>query len=170
MTDSLLTRQTGALSDERVLRAIELIWKEAAILDVKDYVAWEEMFTDGAYYVVPIDPDTEDFAGSLNMIYDDKRMRRLRVERMMQGYAPSAVAAARTARVVSTFVVKYVTDDEVVIRSTQVLTAFKRNAYQILGAELTHTIALSDNGDRIAEKVARLINSEDAVRAAGFLI
>lgn len=170
MTNSLMTQKTTSLSDERVLRAIELIWKEAAILDAKDYPAWEDLFTDEAYYVVPIDPDTEDFASSLNMIYDDKQMRRLRVERMMQGYAPSAVAAARTARVVSTFVVKSVSDDEVVIRSTQVLTAFKRDAYQTLGAELTHTIALSDDGDRIAQKVARLINSEDAVSAAGFLI
>lgn len=170
MTNSELNERASTLSDERVVRAIELIWREAALLDAKDYPGWEELFTDESHYVVPIDPETEDFESSLNMIYDDKRMRRLRVERMMQGYAPSAVAAARTARVVSTFVVKSIDDDQVVIRSTQVLTAFKRNATQTLGAELTHTIALSESGDRIAQKVARLINSEDAVSAAGFLI
>lgn len=170
MTNSELNERASTLSDERVVRAIELIWREAALLDAKDYPGWEELFTDESHYVVPIDPETEDFESSLNMIYDDKRMRRLRVERMMQGYAPSAVAAARTARVVSTFVVKSIDNDQVVIRSTQVLTAFKRNATQTLGAELTHTIALSESGDRIAQKVARLINSEDAVSAAGFLI
>lgn len=170
MTNSELNERASTLSDERVVRAIELIWREAALLDAKDYPGWEELFTDESHYVVPIDPETEDFESSLNMIYDDKRMRRLRVERMMQGYAPSAVAAARTARVVSTFVVKSIDDDQVVIRSTQVLTAFKRNVTQTLGAELTHTIALSESGDRIAQKVARLINSEDAVSAAGFLI
>lgn len=170
MTNSLLTQQNSTLSDARVLRAIELIWKEAALLDAKDYPGWEELFTDDAHYIVPIDPDTEDYSSSLNMIYDDKRMRRLRVERMMQGYAPSAIAAARTARAVSTFVVKSVSDEEVVIRSTQVLTSFKRNTHQMLGAELIHTIHLADDGDRIAQKVARLVNSEDAVNAAGFLI
>lgn len=170
MTNSELNERASTLSDERVVRAIELIWREAALLDAKDYPGWEELFTDESHYVVPIDPETEDFESSLNMIYDDKRMRRLRVERMMQGYAPSAVAAARTARVVSTFVVKSIDNDQVVIRSTQVLTAFKRNVTQTLGAELTHTIALSESGDRIAQKVARLINSEDAVSAAGFLI
>lgn len=170
MTNSELNERASTLSDERVVRAIELIWREAALLDAKDYPGWEELFTDESHYVVPIDPETEDFESSLNMIYDDKRMRRLRVERMMQGYAPSAVAAARTARVVSTFVVKSIDNDQVVIRSTQVLTAFKRNDTQTLGAELTHTIALSESGDRIAQKVARLINSEDAVSAAGFLI
>src|SRR5690625_3718865 len=75
-------------SDPRVLRAIELVWHEAALLDEKNYPAWEELFTDDGYYVIPIDPDTTDFGESLNMIYDDKRMRSMRVERMMQGYSP----------------------------------------------------------------------------------
>lgn len=157
-------------NDPRVLRAIELVWREATLLDDKHYPAWEELFTDEALYIVPIDPETEDFASSLNMIYDDKRMRSMRVERMMQGYAPSAVAAARTARVVSRFVVESVSDESVTVRSAQLLSAFKRNDFQTIGADLTHTIALSDDGDRIAQKVARLLNSEDAVNAAGFLI
>lgn len=158
--------------DPRVLRAIELVWREAALLDAKDYPTWEDLFTDEGIYVVPIDPETTDYASSLNMIFDDKRMRRMRVERMIQGYAPSAVAAARTARVVSTFVVKEVTDTSVTLRSTQILSAFKRQEFQTIGAELTHTIALGDDaaGDQIHEKVVRLINSEYAVNAAGFLI
>lgn len=157
-------------NDPRVLRAIELVWQEATLLDDKDYPSWEELFTEEAIYVVPIDPETEDFSSSLNMVYDDKRMRHMRVERMMQGYAPSAVAAARTVRVISRFVVESVSDDSVTLRSAQILSAFKRNNFQTIGADLTHTIALHDDGDRIAQKVARLINSEDAVNAAGFLI
>lgn len=157
-------------NDSRVLRAIELVWKEANFLDSKDYTAWEELFTDEAYYVIPIDPDATDFAASLNMVYDDKRLRHLRVERMMQGYAPSAVAAARTVRVVSRFTVEEVRDTKVILRSAQILSAFKRSEFQTIGADLTHTIALSDEGDRIAEKVARMLNSEDSVNAAGFLI
>ncbi|MGW0035470.1 aromatic-ring-hydroxylating dioxygenase subunit beta [Gordonia sp. NPDC003376] len=157
-------------TDTRVQRAIALIWREAEVLDAKDYPAWEEMYTDDAMYVIPIDPDTDDFAASLNMVYDDKRMRHLRVERMMQGYAPSAVAAARTVRVVSRFTVSEVSDTSVTIRSAQILNAFKRNAFSTIGAEMTHTIALSDDGDKISLKVARLIDSEDAVSASGFLL
>ena len=50
---------------------------------------------------MPIDPETEDFAGTLNMVYDDARMRRMRVNRMTEGYAIAAVDAARTVRTVS---------------------------------------------------------------------
>jgi 3-phenylpropionate/cinnamic acid dioxygenase small subunit len=165
MTDVL------GFSDARVLRAIALIWREAALLDAKDYLQWESMYTDDARYVVPIDPDTEDFESSLNMVYDDKRMRRLRVERMLQGYSPSAVAAARTVRVVSRFTVESVDDDIVTLKSAQILSAFKRDKFSTIGAELTHQVSLEDDGvDKIALKVARLIDSEDAVGAFGFLL
>ncbi|WP_439032414.1 aromatic-ring-hydroxylating dioxygenase subunit beta [Gordonia terrae] len=157
-------------NDPRVLRAIALVWKEAELLDAKDYPAWEALYTDDAHYVIPIDPDTEDFDSSLNMVYDDQRMRRLRVERMMQGYAPSAVAAARTVRIVSRFTVSDVSDDTVILRSAQILNAFKRDTFSTIGAELTHTISLDDDGDRISLKVARLIDSEDAVSASGYLL
>ncbi|MCK8613711.1 aromatic-ring-hydroxylating dioxygenase subunit beta [Gordonia sp. C13] len=158
-------------NDPRVLRAIALVWKEAELLDAKDYPAWEALYTDDAHYVIPIDPDTDDFDSSLNMVYDDKRMRRLRVERMMQGYAPSAVAAARTVRVISRFTVSDVNDDTVILRSAQILNAFKRDTFSTIGAELTHTIELGPDGtDRISLKVARLIDSEDAVSASGYLV
>ena len=165
--------ETILFSDERVQRAIQLIWHEAALLDRKDYPAWEELYTDDAHYIIPIDPDTEDFEGSLNMVFDDKRMRRLRVERMIQGYAPSAVAAAITARIVSRFEVVELSDTEVTIRSAQIVTAHKRHQTDTVGADLLHRIRLGEGEgepDRIAQKVARLINSEDAVKASGYLI
>ncbi|WP_455901776.1 aromatic-ring-hydroxylating dioxygenase subunit beta [Rhodococcus gordoniae] len=160
-----------SLTDPRVLRAIELVWKEAEALDAKDYKSWEQMYTDDGIYVIPIDPDTEDFASSLNMVYDDARMRRLRVRRMLQGYSPSAVAAARTVRVISRFTVQERTDTSVTLRSAQIVNAFKRNEFMTLGADLTHTIVFDDEGDdRIALKVIRLIDSEDAVSASGYLL
>lgn len=161
---------TPRLADPRVLRAIELVWEEARLLDAKDYAAWEAMYADGARYVIPIDPETEDFEASLNMVYDDSRMRHLRVERLLQGYSPSAVAAARTVRVVSRFTVDDVSDTQVTLRSAQILSAFKRGSFITLGAELTHRIILDEAGDRIGLKVIRLNDSEDAVSASGYLL
>ncbi|GAA3799499.1 MULTISPECIES: aromatic-ring-hydroxylating dioxygenase subunit beta [Amycolatopsis] len=166
MTDTI----TVPLTDVRVARAVELVWREAELLDRKDYLVWQELYTDDARYVVPIDPDTEDFAGTLNMIYDDARMRAMRVTRMTEGYAIAAVDAARTVRTVSRFVPETVTDTEVVLRSAQVLIAYKRGRHDIWAADVRHRVRLSSSGDRIAEKVVRLVDSEDAVPAAGFLL
>ncbi|MEU0470171.1 aromatic-ring-hydroxylating dioxygenase subunit beta [Amycolatopsis sp. NPDC006131] len=166
MTDTI----TVPLTDVRVARAVELVWREAELLDRKDYLVWQELYTDDARYVVPIDPDTEDFAGTLNMIYDDARMRAMRVTRMTEGYAIAAVDAARTVRTVSRFVPETVTDAEVVLRSAQLLIAYKRGRHDIWAADVRHRVRLSSSGDRIAEKVVRLVDSEDAVPAAGFLL
>ncbi|WP_420099218.1 aromatic-ring-hydroxylating dioxygenase subunit beta [Corynebacterium sp.] len=174
MSDTVARPVTPFLSDTRVQRAIELIWYEAALLDRKDYPAWERQFSDDGYYIVPVDPETEDFENSLNMIYDDARMRHLRVERLIQGFSPSAVAAATTVRTVSRFEVVELSEREVVIRSAQIITAHKRNETRNLGADLTHRIRLTAEGDSgndlIVQKVARLIDSQDAIGAAGFLI
>lgn len=173
-TDTVVRPVSPFLADVRVQRAIELVWHEAALLDRKDYPTWEKLFSDDGYYIVPVDPETEDFENSLNMIYDDARLRHLRVERLIQGFSPSAVAAATTVRTISRFEVLEVSDSDVVIRSAQIITAHKRNETRNLGAELTHRIRLASDGDSgtdlIVQKVARLIDSQDAIGAAGFLI
>ncbi|TVT45975.1 hypothetical protein FNH05_20250 [Amycolatopsis rhizosphaerae] len=173
MTSTADTTSDISVADPRVVRAIELVWREAELLDRKDYVAWKELYPADGFYVVPIDPETEDFAGTLNMIYDDARMRDMRVTRMVEGYAIAAVDAARTVRTVSRFVPESVTDEEVVLRSAQILIAFKRGRHDIWAADLRHRIRLSAEGpksDRIAEKVVRLVDSQEAVPAAGFLL
>ncbi|MGC7098176.1 aromatic-ring-hydroxylating dioxygenase subunit beta [Amycolatopsis lurida] len=157
-------------TDPRVSRAIDLIWREAALLDRGEYSAWNALYAEDGFYVIPIDPDTDDFAGTLNMVYDDARMRQMRVNRMTEGYAIAAVDAARTVRTVSGFVPESVSDEDIVLRSAQVLIAYKRGSHDIWAADVTHRVRLSPDGDRIVLKVVRLVNSEDTVSAAGFLL
>ncbi|MYS85805.1 aromatic-ring-hydroxylating dioxygenase subunit beta [Embleya scabrispora] len=161
------------MTDPRVTRAVELVWREAELLDRKDYVTWNELFTDDGLYVIPVDPTGDDFADTLNMVYDDARMRRMRVTRMTEGYAIAAVDAARTVRTVSRFVPQSASDEEVVLRSAQILIAYKRGNHDIWAGEVLHRIRLSPEGpggDRITRKVVRLVDSEEAVPAAGFLL
>ncbi|MFF1613033.1 aromatic-ring-hydroxylating dioxygenase subunit beta [Amycolatopsis sp. NPDC058278] len=164
------TAVTPVSADPRVQRAIELIWREAELLDRKEYEAWNGLYTEDGFYVIPVDPDTEDFAGTLNMVYDDARMRRMRVTRMTEGYAIAAVDAARTVRTVSRFVAESVSDTDVVVRSAQVLVAYKRGHHDIWAGDLVHRIRLSGEGDRIVQKVIRLVDCDEVVPAAGFLL
>ncbi len=160
----------GRLSEPLVGRAIELIWREAQLLDDKDYEAWQTLYTEDGKYVIPVDPDTEDFESSLNMVYDDARMRHMRVTRLVQGYSMSAVAAARTSRTISRFTVEEITENTVTLRSAQVLVGFKRDKFQMLGADLTHRIRFTGDDARIELKLIRLVNSDAAVNASGFLL
>ncbi|MFC8661984.1 aromatic-ring-hydroxylating dioxygenase subunit beta [Streptomyces sp. NPDC057199] len=158
------------LGDARIAAAIQLVWREAHLLDRKQYEEWDRLWAPDGRYVIPIDPDAEDHASSLNMVYDDDRMRRMRIERLTAGYSISAAAAARTVRTLSRFVLQHRDGETVELSSAQVLVGYRREETFVLGADVTHRIRLDGPEPLIQEKVVRLINSEDAVNAFGFLL
>ncbi|WP_329316444.1 aromatic-ring-hydroxylating dioxygenase subunit beta [Streptomyces sp. NBC_01262] len=172
----MLTEQTAPdlgvldLTDSRISAAVALVWREARLLDGKRYEEWDRLWAPDGRYVIPIDPETEDFEASLNMVYDNDRMRRMRIERLVSGYSISAVAAARTVRTVAGFVVVRSEEEAVELNSAQVLVGHKRGETFVLGADLTHRIVFEGGEPRIARKVIRLIDSQEAVRATGFLL
>lgn len=165
MSNDTLNGFSGPLA-----QAIEFIWREAELLDRKDYARWSQIWTEDGIYVVPIDAEDDDFAAHLNYAYDDARMRELRIERLTSGYSPSAVDAAKTVRTVSRFSVVELAGDRVEVNSAQVLYAYKRGVATPFIADLNHRIRFVDGQPRLERKVIRLINSLDALNALGFLL
>jgi 3-phenylpropionate/cinnamic acid dioxygenase small subunit len=151
-------------------RAITFIWQEAELLDRKKYAAWGELWSDDGYYIVPIDPDTTDYASQLNYAYDDARMRQLRIERFTSGYSMSAVESATTVRTVSRFTLTQSEGDEIEVESAQLLAAYKRGVTTLFAGNLTHRIRMSAEGPKLVQKVVRLVNSQDALNALGYLL
>ncbi|EJN00319.1 aromatic-ring-hydroxylating dioxygenase subunit beta [Herbaspirillum sp. YR522] len=155
---------------ESMAKAIAFIWKEAELLDRKDYAAWQDLWTDDGYYVVPIDPETTDFAATLNYAYDNAHMRKIRIERLTSGFAMSAVDAATTVRTVSRFVPVHLSAELVEITSAQVLVGYKRQQHTLFVGNVTHRIRFTAQGPKIEQKVIRLVNSMDSLNALGFLL
>ncbi|MEU3855266.1 aromatic-ring-hydroxylating dioxygenase subunit beta [Streptomyces sp. NPDC029554] len=162
----------STLTDSRILQAVELIWREADLLDRKDYHAWNDLYADDGIYVIPVETSTDDFDDHLNMVYDDARMRAMRVQRLTEGYAISAVDSAKTIRTVSRFVPLEVTDTSVSIRAGQVVVAYKRGNHDLWAGDVEYVIRFGATpaDDKIVRKVVRLVNAEDVVLAAGFLL
>ena len=162
---------TNALLMQPVFaEAVQFIWREAEILDRKDYRAWLDLWSPNGFYVVPIDPLATVFADTLNYVYDDETMRALRVQRLSSGYSPSVTDAARTVRTVSRFTMANDSADTVDVRSAQVVVAYKRGVSALFAADVEHRIDLSGDEPRIVQKVVRLIDSTDALNAIGFLL
>jgi 3-phenylpropionate/cinnamic acid dioxygenase small subunit len=166
-TNALLVQP---LTQPAFAKAVQFIWREAEILDRKDYRAWLELWSPTGFYVVPIDPLATDFAATLNYAYDDHHMRALRVQRLSSGYSPSVTDAARTVRTVSRFTMSSDSADMVEVRSAQVIVAYKRGVSTLFAADVEHRIDMSDGEPRIVQKVVRLIDSTDALNAIGFLL
>ncbi|SFV15092.1 aromatic-ring-hydroxylating dioxygenase subunit beta [Pseudoduganella namucuonensis] len=151
-------------------RAIAYIWAEAEILDRKDYAGWAALWAEDGKYIVPIEHGTDDYAGRLNYVYDDARMRRLRVERLSSGHSMSAADAAKTVRTVSRFRLVSEAGGVVEVNSSQVVVGYKRGKHTLYAADLTHRIDLAGETPRLLQKVIRLVNAEDSLSAIGFLL
>jgi 3-phenylpropionate/cinnamic acid dioxygenase small subunit len=166
----MMDDRNALFSQQTFARAIEFIWREAELLDRRDYRAWLGLWEPSGFYVVPIDPHATDFAASLNYAYDDQHMRDLRVQRMTSGHSASASDAARTVRTVSRFTLTSDAADVVEVKSAQVIVAYKRGVSTIFAADLTHKISFATGEPRLVEKVIRLIDSTEALSAIGFLL
>ena len=157
-------------SQDVFARAVQFIWREAEMLDRREYREWLELWDKDGTYVVPIDPRTSDFAATLNYAYDDHEMREKLVQRMTSGFSASASDAARTVRTVSRFTNASEEANTIEVRSAQILIAYKRGVPTIFAADLTHRIHCNGDELRLAQKVVRLIDSTDALNAIGFLL
>jgi 3-phenylpropionate/cinnamic acid dioxygenase small subunit len=167
---SMMDDRNALFSQQTFARAIEFIWREAELLDRREYRAWLDLWDASGFYVVPIDPDTTDFAATLNYAYDDHDMRDKRVQRMTSGYSASASDAARTVRTVSRFTLSSDSAGIVEVKSSQIIIAYKRGVSTIFAADLSHTISFESGEPRLMQKVVRLIDSTEALSAIGFLL
>ena len=60
----------------------ELVYHEARLIDARDLQAWNALYTDDAYYWIPITADQPDGLNHTSHLYEDKLLRTLRIERL----------------------------------------------------------------------------------------
>jgi len=150
--------------------AAELLWKEADMLDRREYDAWLDLWTEDGLYIVPIERDVEDYADVLNYAYDDAKMRDMRVRRLKSSFSMSALTASYTVRTISRFVVLNQTGNEITVRGAQMLADYRRDNLRMMAADVEATIRETDDGLRLVKKVVTLVNCEDAVTGMGYLL
>ena len=88
------SRQHGAL--------IDFVVREARLLDEKRYDEWNALFTDDAFYWVPLVPDQEDGLNHTSHLYEDKLLRELRIERLKSPRAFSQQPPSRSHHLLQT--------------------------------------------------------------------
>ncbi len=150
--------------------ATAFIWLEADFLDSRDYEPWLALWTEDGRYVVPIDPDTDDFAAVLNYQYDDAKMRQARVTRLRSGQSMSAVSAARTVRTLSRLRVLESGPERATIRCAQHLVEYKRETQRLYAGDLTYRLVRTPGGLKLDQKIVRLINAADALSGIAYLL
>lgn len=146
------------------------IHREADMLDFKEYQAWLDLWDADGIYVVPIDPEAEDFANSLNFAYDKADMRKLRVARLESGEAVSTQTTPKTVRAPTRFRILGEEDGRITVRCAQHISENRHGVLRTYPADVTYTLRRDGDDFRIVEKVVRLLNSDNHLSSIGYIL
>lgn len=161
---------SATLTASSLAEAAAFIALEADMLDNREYADWLKLWDKDGRYVVPVDPEENNFEDTLNYAYDDAAMRDMRVRRLTSGQSMSASHAARTIRSVSRFRdMGRDGDGNLRVRCAQQLIEYKFEKHRIYAANVDWTLRPEDGSFRIVQKVVRLVNGGDALAGMTFL-
>ena len=151
---------------------IDFVVNEAHLLDTRRYEEWNALFTDDAFYWVPLVPDQEDGLNHTSHMYEDKLLRELRIERLKSPRAFSQQPASRCHHLLQTPTVE-IFDAEAghfVVRSEFHYTESQGDELQFYVGTFFHHLTLQDGALRMTLKRVNLLNCDAALPAVQLFI
>ena len=155
----------GSNISERAL--IDFVVREARLLDEKRYEEWNALFTDDAYYWVPLVPDQEDGLNHTSHLYEDKLLRDLRIERLKSPRAFSQQPPSRCHHLlqVPTVEVYEPSANRYVLRTEFHYTESQGDELQFYVGSCFHHLTMVDGALRMTLKRVNLLNCDAALPA-----
>lgn len=151
---------------------IDFVVHEARLLDARRYEEWNALFTDDAYYWVPLVPDQEDGINHTSHMYEDKLLRDLRIERLKSPRAFSQQPPSRCHHLLQTPTVEAFdeTANAFVLRTEFHYTESKGDELQFHVGTCFHHLTLRDGALRMTLKRVNLLNCDAALLAVQLFI
>jgi 3-phenylpropionate/cinnamic acid dioxygenase small subunit len=150
------------MSEAEVVR---FIYHEARLLDEKRFDEWYELFTDDAYYWVPLVPGQTDPLAHNSLAYEDKLLLKLRIERLKQPTAFSQKPASRCLHVLQAPGIEKsdTSRGEHLVRTPFLYTETRGDHSQRYAATAWHTLVATGAGLRIRLKRVDILNADAAL-------
>jgi 3-phenylpropionate/cinnamic acid dioxygenase small subunit len=151
---------------------IDFVVHEARLLDAKQYEEWSVLFTDDAHYWVPLVPDQADGINHTSHLYEDKLLRRLRIERLKSPRAFSQQPPSRSHHLLQTPTVEAfdAAANRFVVRSEFHYTEAQGDELQFYVGTCFHHLTLHDGALRMTLKRVNLLNCDAALPAVQLFI
>ena len=151
---------------------IDFVVREARLLDEKRYEDWNALFTDDAYYWVPLVPDQADGLNHTSHLYEDKLLRELRIERLKSARAFSQQPPSRAHHLLQTPTVEEFDPaaNRYVVRSEFHYTEAQGDELNFFVGTCFHHLRLQDGALRMSLKRVNMINCDAALPAVQLFI
>lgn len=151
-----LTRELGAF-----------VYNEARMLGEKRFDDWYELFTEDAAYWIPSVPGQLDGLNHVSLMYEDKLLLKLRIERLKNPRSYSQQPGSRSHHLLQVPEVEHVdeTANEYITRTQIIYTETQGNAQQMFAATVFHTLTRQEGRLKIRLKRIDLLNCDAALPA-----
>lgn len=159
-------------TDPTPQQLIDFVVREARLLDAKRYEEWNALFTDDAYYWVPLVPDQEDGVNHTSHLYEDKLLRELRIERLKSARAFSQQPPSRCHHLLQTPTVEEAdaAANRYVVRSEFHYTEAQGDELNFFVGTCWHHLTVRDGALRMTLKRVDLLNCDAALPAVQLFI
>ena len=141
---------------------VKFVYREARLLDEKRFDEWYELFTEDAYYWVPLVPGQTDPLAHNSLAYEDKLLLKLRIERLKLPTAYSQKPASRCLHVMQAPDVEEALGG-FLVRTPFIYTETRGDDSQRYAAIAWHTLVQSNSGLRIRLKKVEILNADAAL-------
>ena len=146
------------------MREVEqFLFHEARCLDERSrWKDWLELFTPDGTYWIPYTREQTDFLDTPSIVYEDRPLLALRIERTLHPHAWSQDPETRTARVVGNVMLegRDTASGDLLVRSSFIMLEFRADRHLHYGGSYLHRLARSDGRLRIRQKRVELISGD----------
>ena len=142
-----------------------LVYREARLLDTRQYDAWFDLFAEDGRYWVPFSADQTDAVGQQSIIVEDKLLLRIRVERLKNPKVYSQQPAVLCQHVLQAPAVEEADPaaNRYRTRTPFLYTEFRHDEQLTLTGTATHTLRAEGGKLVIVEKRVDLLNARSAL-------
>ncbi|MDM0044127.1 aromatic-ring-hydroxylating dioxygenase subunit beta [Variovorax dokdonensis] len=151
---------------------IDFVVRECRMLDEKRYEEWNALFTDDAFYWVPLVPDQPDAIQHTSHLYEDKLLRELRIERLKSPRAFSQQPPSRCHHLLQMPSVEEFDTQagRYLVRTEFHYTESQGDELQFYVGTFFHHLVEADGGLRMTLKRVNLLNCDAALPAVQLFI
>jgi 3-phenylpropionate/cinnamic acid dioxygenase small subunit len=144
---------------------VRLVYREARLIDEKRFDEWYELFSEDAYYWVPLAPNQTDGERHTSLAYEDKLLLKLRIERLRNPKSWSQHPESRPHHVLQQPEIESRDDARGIyqMRTAQIYLETRGDEQQVYGATVFHTLRVQGERLLIQLKRVNLVNCDAAL-------
>ncbi|TFL15714.1 phenylpropionate dioxygenase [Pusillimonas caeni] len=163
----------SAITDQQL---VDFVYAEARMLDEQQFEAWLELFTEDGYYWMPLAHGQTDPRLHASLLYEDKLLLRVRVERLAGQRTFSQQPKSRSHHLLARPEIEtghewHAPDrGQYVVRTAFHYVEARQDQQTLFAGWSVHQLIAAEDGLRIKQKRVDLVNCDSAMRSIQLLM